>query len=508
MKYILKKLYFLVISLAFISPVYASLQNNGIDASINMSVSKDTVWPNQTVMVIISSVNANNNIASADINITFDESKFTYISYNSIFARAGDADANKVGNQVRFSYSDSKGGERAMPSGVIATFTFKTNNVASDTAATFSYTVSGVLDKNADYYNLSGTSGTMPITIHVPSTNNNLSSLSLSSGNLSPVFNPNTTNYTATVNSDTVTINGEVQDSASTVSGLGLKELVYGENIFNITVKSESGTEKIYKLTIDRPDNRSSDATLKSLTVSNTSIKFDGKDSYTATVENKVSEVIIDAIANSSKATIANTGTHKLNVGNNNIKLVVTSEKGTTKTYTINITRKEAPKQNDTKKEESNTKLEESKEENKNKSSNNYLKTLTISNINFTFDKNKTNYTIDVDSNIKTVEFKYTTEDEKAKVLFDGNKILKDGKNTFTITVTSEAGTNRKYTVILNRKNEESSSKIESSESEESKEEITNEKSLDRNTVIKVLIVVVVIMFGVTTGLILIKFKK
>ncbi len=70
------------------------------------------------------------------------------------------------------------------------------------------------------------------------------------------------------------------------------------------------------------------------------------KTSYTATVENSVSEVVVSVTRSSGKAeivSITDNGKVKLNVGANKVEIVVKAENGKTLTYTVTITRKDKP---------------------------------------------------------------------------------------------------------------------------------------------------------------------
>ena len=89
----------------------------------------------------------------------------------------------------------------------------------------------------------------------------------------------------------------------------------------------------------------SSIATLSSLSVSAGTLTptFDPETtSYTVTVTNSVSSITITATATDAKATVSGAGTKTLAVGANSFNIVVTAENGTTKTYTVVVTR-EAP---------------------------------------------------------------------------------------------------------------------------------------------------------------------
>lgn len=87
-----------------------------------------------------------------------------------------------------------------------------------------------------------------------PSSNANLASIKLSSGSLSPAFNANTTNYSATVkySVDSITITGSVADGGATYTGGGTFGLNIGDNSRTLTVTAADGTKKSYTINIKR----------------------------------------------------------------------------------------------------------------------------------------------------------------------------------------------------------------------------------------------------------------
>lgn len=87
-----------------------------------------------------------------------------------------------------------------------------------------------------------------------PSSNANLASIKLSSGSLSPAFNANTTNYTATVkySVESITITGAVADGGATYTGGGTFALAVGDNQRALTVTAADGTKKTYTINIKR----------------------------------------------------------------------------------------------------------------------------------------------------------------------------------------------------------------------------------------------------------------
>lgn len=97
-------------------------------------------------------------------------------------------------------------------------------------------------------------SATVKVITPKPSSNANLASIKLSSGSLSPAFNPNTTNYDVTVKYgvDSITITGAVADGKATYIGGGTFALEVGDNKRTLTVTAEDNTKKSYTINIKR----------------------------------------------------------------------------------------------------------------------------------------------------------------------------------------------------------------------------------------------------------------
>mgnify|MGYP002621910365 CR=1 FL=1 len=82
---------------------------------------------------------------------------------------------------------------------------------------------------------------------------------------------------------------------------------------------------------------------------------------------------------------------------------------------------------------------------NYNYSSDNYLSSLVVEGFEFEFDKNKTDYSISVPNDTKSVKVGATASDGKAKVNGIGDHELKEGDNLIEIVVTAENGSKRTY---------------------------------------------------------------
>ena len=100
--------------------------------------------------------------------------------------------------------------------------------------------------------NLSGSKSVTVVAARPKSTNNYLKSLVVEGTTISPEFNKDTLEYTATLEAGTekATIIGEKADNYASVAGVGEKEVVEGENKFEVTVTSESGQTRVYVVTI------------------------------------------------------------------------------------------------------------------------------------------------------------------------------------------------------------------------------------------------------------------
>ena len=209
-----------------------------------------------------------------------------------------------------------------------------------------------------------------------------------------------------------------------------------GTGSANVTVTVDAATydmeviKKTYTVSVKVNAPKSSNNNLSNLTVNGTKVSgfSASKTSYTLsnTDDNKIS---ISAAAEDSKAKVSGTGDKTLKYGKNTFDVVVTAENGSKKTYKVIVTK------------------------NDNRNKNNDLSSLTVSGLTFDFNKNTTSYTLSAEHSIDKVEISAKAEDSKAKVSGTGSKTLKDGKNTFSVTVTAENESKKTYNIVINRKN-------------------------------------------------------
>lgn len=262
------------------------------------------------------------------------------------------------------------------------------------------------------------------------STNDNLSNIVLSLGELSPKFSKDVLNYTVEVpnNASSLTITASLEDKkAEFVSGYGSRtiDLKLGENIILIQTQAEKGNTKTYTIKVNR-NYKGDNNYLKSITLSSGTLNFD-KDifEYKINVDYNTKELLISAIAEEKTSTVEVVGNKELVVGENIYKIKVLAENKSERIYTIIVNRLE---------------------EGKTLSNNNYLANLSIKNHSIAFVKDKLTYDITL-TNETSLDLKYDTEDEKAFVKVEGNNDLKNN-SVVKIIVTAEDGTTRTY--ILN----------------------------------------------------------
>ncbi len=239
-------------------------------------------------------------------------------------------------------------------------------------------------------------------------------------------------------------------DADTGVNGHQL-DLIVGDNTVTVTVTAEDATTKAYTVTITRADPPSSDADLTALTIDGTSVTAFAADttSYTLDVPFATAQVIVAATKSHTKANVvitpadANTGTtaHDVDLSvlggaGNTVTVTVTAEDGTTKAYTVTITRAEAGTNAD-------------------------LSDLTIDGSSVSdFAADKVSYTMSLPNSTGQVTVEATKSDIKATVVITpaaaaaaaGYQVDLSGRESvITATVTAEDGATKAYKVTINR---------------------------------------------------------
>jgi Tol biopolymer transport system component len=306
---------------------------------------------------------------------------------------------------------------------------------------------------------------TVTVTRQPPSSDATLSNLTLSSGTLNPAFAPLTMIYTASlpnnVTSITVTPTANESHAIITVDGKPVTSgqasqpfnLNVGTNKIDISVTAQDGiTTTAYSVTVTRQSAGSSDATLRSLTLSSgTLFPSFAPDNlvFTSGVPNSVASITVTPTVNESHATVTVNGQSvtsgspsqaiPLNAGDNTITILVTAQDGiTTTAYTVTETRQ--PSDVST------------------------LSSLVLSSgaLNPAFAAGSTTYTASVPNNVTSITVTSTVNESHATITVNGHPVtsgqpshaisLNVGDNTITIVVTAQDGTTTlTYIVTLTR---------------------------------------------------------
>jgi len=301
----------------------------------------------------------------------------------------------------------------------------------------------------------------------VPSSNANLSSLTLSTGTLAPTFASGTIAYTASVTNATssvivtptvtdvtatvqVRVNSGSYSSVTSGSASSALALNAGSNTIDVLVSAEDGsTSKIYTITVTRAQSSNADLSALALSSGTLSPTFAAATtSYTASVTNATTSITVTPTKSDANASItvngsavtsgSASGSIALTVGANTITVVVTAQDASTKTYTLTVTRAQ--------------------------SSNADLSALTLSSgtLSPTFAAATTSYTASVTNATTSITVTPTKSDANASITVNGSAVtsgsasgsiaLTVGTNTITLIVTAQDGTTTKtYTLIVIR---------------------------------------------------------
>ncbi|WP_375105294.1 cadherin-like beta sandwich domain-containing protein [Paenibacillus sp. RS8] len=300
------------------------------------------------------------------------------------------------------------------------------------------------------------------------STNADISSLMLSSGNLTPTFASGTTSYTASVANSvySITVTPTLADAGASVkvngtaviSGVASGAIPLAEGANSITIEATAAdgkATKTYTVTLTREAPvLSTNADISSLTLSSGSLTptfVSGTTSYTASVANSVSSITVTPTVAEAGASVKVNGTTvtsgaasdaiALIEGANPITIEVIAADGTSKTYTVIMTREAAVL-----------------------STNADISSLMLSSgsLTPTFASGTTSYTVSVANSVSSITVTPTVAEAGASVKVNGTTVtsgaasgaipLAEGANPISIEVTAADGKATKtYTVTLTR---------------------------------------------------------
>lgn len=338
-----------------------------------------------------------------------------------------------------------------------------------NTTYTFVVTMSGfgvsvVRIRAGSATNLAGngnlSSNALNLTLN-PTPNADLQNLIPSAGALAPDFAPNTSSYTVNVANDvenisfipsladvnaTVVVNGSPTPNGTSSAAI---PLVVGSNTVAAIVTAQDGaTTKSYTVNVIRA--QSGNADLAGLVPSAGSLNpafSPSATTYRLSVPTETSTLQLTPTSADPTATITVNGAavtsgsasrkFQLGVGNAVLTVVVTAQNGTTRSYTVIVTRTA--------------------------SADATLANLapSVGSLDPSFDKETLNYSVDVENTIESISLTPLASEPAARVTVAGGSVasgtssnpigLAIGSNTVSIVVTAPSGAHRTYTVVVRR---------------------------------------------------------
>ena len=344
------------------------------------------------------------------------------------------------------------------------TWTFKAQKAGT---VTITAKTTDMIDSDDDTKNVTGTK-TFTVTIKEKSNNNSSSgSSSGSSGNTSSggnsssgQTNNNTTSKKPTftsVNKKVYTTNDvNLRSSWSTSSSAVLvdagteltltgtsKEVVNGYIWYRVTYKGATKYIASNFVTETKPEDKDYPETIKSKNCSLSSLTIESLTlnpefnndvlEYTATLEENVTKLNVTAKAESNKSKVEISGNDNIKDGENIIKIKVTAEDGTTKTYTVKVLKgieSEVPVSTQV----TNT---DDVDDGTLK-----LKSLEIENVDFMngFNPNQHYYELSLNLVVDKLNITAVANKEDATIEILGNSNFTEGENLVTILVKSASG--------------------------------------------------------------------
>lgn len=249
-------------------------------------------------------------------------------------------------------------------------------------------------------------------------------------GVLSPGFNKDVFEYFITTSETSLTFDSLIaMEEKATIQVFGNE---FDEmDDYDVIIRVTSPSKKVHKeYILHVTKEASNNNNLASLEVEGFTItpEFNKATTlYYTDVESNINSIVVEAIPESSKATVEGDGLQILNTGTNQITIEVTSESGKVKAYTIIVTR--------------------------NGNSNNKLLDLTVNNGIMTpeFSQELNNYDVLVENTEDYLDLSVILESDKATYSVVNNHLI-PGTNKVSVIVTSEDGNINTYILNVIRK--------------------------------------------------------
>lgn len=222
------------------------IKSMAASGSTSIGLSAGTVQVGQQFTVTVN-LNYDTAIGGYTSALTYDPSVIEFVSSSSANGGGGNVTLSTVGDGVATSISIN------MTFKAVSNGTSAISVGATSDAYTFT-----------DETQVSVAGSSTSITVAAPvqaSTNNNLASLQISPGSISPAFATGTTNYNASVGEDvsSVVVSAVPADSTAKVSVSGNQSLKAGNNKISVVVTAQSGAKKTYVITVNKAGTVSDD---------------------------------------------------------------------------------------------------------------------------------------------------------------------------------------------------------------------------------------------------------
>ena len=217
--------------------------------SANISISgPSSVYVGDTVKISVT-LSSSESLGSWNYNISYDDSKFQYVSTTANAAQSvADYVSGDGKKSVTYSwtYKATAAGSASFSVSGIDVYAFDESQLS----------VGGSTKKTIEIKNpnpVSGNNGgsnNKPSQNYNYSTNNNLKSLSVEGFDFE--FDKNKTEYSISVPNETtsVKIGATAEDGKARVNGIGDFEVKEGDNVIEVVVTAENGDKKTYKLNV------------------------------------------------------------------------------------------------------------------------------------------------------------------------------------------------------------------------------------------------------------------
>lgn len=343
MKKILKCLIMIILFM-----IVGIVENNIYAATASISASKVNAYVGDTVTINVS-VNAaawNLNVSGNGVNggpIT----GFNIEGTNQSTTKSYNLNTNSVGTYVISLNGDVSDGATDVTSDISqsVTVTVSAKSVTTTPPATVTPSKPGT---NTNTNNSSANAGTSTV-----SSNAYLSQFRIDQPGMTPAFSKTIYNYAVTVGEDVDKLNvtAVTEHSKATLSVTGNTNLKNGNNIVVVKVTAQDKkTTKTYTINVTKADNpEKSNAYLQSLFVENMILtpEFSSEvfDYDLGKIDEKVDNLQISAFPVNENAKVEIIGNENLIVGENIVKVVVTSENGEIQnTYNLKVVKEEVEK--------------------------------------------------------------------------------------------------------------------------------------------------------------------